>query len=98
MKNTMNEKQNEETLKDILKIVSSKYKLFLAGFAIFVVGTMVISHYIPVKYTSVAKFERRSDSAMDAISKNNRNESFEIMKLTLEEELCGEKAVDAIVE
>lgn len=98
MKNKRNENPKEETLKDILKTVSSKYKLFLAGFAIFVVGTMVASHYVPVQYTSVAKFERRSDSTTDAIGKNNRSESFEIMKLTLEDELCGEKAVEEIAE
>jgi uncharacterized protein involved in exopolysaccharide biosynthesis len=94
----MKNMQKEETLKDILKVVSFKYKLFLLGFAAFALGTMVVSHYIPLKYTSVARFERRSDSATDNISKNNRNESFETMKLTLEEDLCGNRAVEAVVE
>lgn len=98
MRRTMNERTTEETLKDVVKVVFLKYKLFLAGFAIFVVGTMVVSHYLPMKYTSMTRFERRSDSATDTISKNNRNESFEAMKPSLEDELCSEQAVRAVVQ
>jgi uncharacterized protein involved in exopolysaccharide biosynthesis len=92
----MADRPKEKTIGDILQVVFSHYKLFLAGFAMFIIGTMVVSLHVPVKYTATALFERRSDSATERLN-NNPNESFSAMKLTLEQELCSPEAVEAVI-
>jgi len=85
--------QQEKTVGDILRMVFSQYKLFLAGVAIFIIVTMIITLQIPVKYTTTTTFQRQTDSASERIG-TNKTESFNLMKLTLEDELCGNKAIE----
>ncbi len=93
----MAEKFEEKTLRDVLKVVFSHFQVFLVGSAAFMIVVLVGAHYIPVKYQSTAVFERRSDSGSDTLG-NNPNESFQTMRLTLQQELAGAKAVDKVVE
>ncbi len=92
----MTDIHQEKTFKDILRVIFSHYKLFIIASAVFTIAAMTFSHCIPVRYTTMAMFERRGDSATDAVANNNKNESFEILKLTLEQELIGPKAVEKV--
>lgn len=93
----MTEKTEEKTLKDVLRVIFSHYKLFLVATAAFMIAVLAGSRYVPVKYTAVAMFERRGDSAAEAIG-SNANESFQILRLTLQQELAGAKAVGRVVD
>jgi len=71
--------------------------LFLVGAAIFAIAAMLGSHYLPLQYTATAMFERRSDVASED-SNRNKSASFRAMKLTLQHELAGPKAIERVVE
>jgi uncharacterized protein involved in exopolysaccharide biosynthesis len=90
-------KPQEKTVGDVLRIVFSHYKLFFAGVAGFVIVTMIISLHIPVKYTTTTTFERQTDSAADKVGVN-KTESFNLIKLTLEDELCGLGAIEKVAD
>ncbi|MFA5864986.1 MAG: hypothetical protein WC975_09905 [Phycisphaerae bacterium] len=93
----MAEKNEEKTLKDVLAVIFSHYKLFLTGSALFMIAVMIVSYYIPVKYKAVSKFERRGDSVAESIG-SNPNESFQTKRLTLKQELAGDKAIEKAIE
>jgi uncharacterized protein involved in exopolysaccharide biosynthesis len=92
----MAEWSQEKTLKDIFRAMFCHRRLLLLGAALFAIVAMVVSHYIPLEYTTTAIFERRADAATDDISKNT--ESFEPMKLTLHYELAGPKAIERAID
>jgi len=92
----MTERHEEKTLKDVVKMVISHFRVFSAGAAIFIIAVMVVTHYIPVKYTSTALFERRCDSVVNSISRTG--ESFQTMRLTLQQDLAGPKAVEKVLD
>ena len=93
----MTEKLEEKTLKDVLMVIFSHFKVFSIGAAVFVTVALAASHYIPVKYTSTAMFERRSDSVADTL-KNSPNESFQTMRLTMQQELASPAAVEKAID
>ncbi len=92
----MAERNEEKTLRDVLRVVFSHFGIFIVGASLFMIAVMVASHYIPVKYSSTAKFERRSDSAVDSLS-SSPSESFQTMRLTLQQELAGPKAIEKAI-
>jgi len=93
----MSEHKEEKTLKDVLGMVFSQFKVFLIASALFMIVVLVASYYIPVRYSGTAVFERRGDSAAESVG-NNPNESFQAMRLTLQQELAGNKAVEKVID
>ncbi len=94
---TMPEESNKKTPREVLRMVFRRRYLFLLGSAVFMIGSLAGAHYVPLKYTGTARFERRSDVAADQGASGNA-ESFETVKLTLEHELVGRNAVEQVVE
>ena len=90
-------KNEERTAADMLKAILQHRRLFLISAAVFAALAMVAAHYIPLKYTGTAMFERRSDAATENISRND-SESFQVMKLTLQHELCDAGAIGRAVD
>jgi len=80
------------TPRDLLRVIFRRRLLFLAGAGLFAFAALVGACWYPLKYTGLARFERRSDSA----SPDDR--AFESLKLTLEHELIGKNAVEIAVE
>jgi uncharacterized protein involved in exopolysaccharide biosynthesis len=93
----MPEDQNRKTLRDLLRVGFRHRLLFAAAFAVFAFAVFVGSLWWPLKYTAMAKFERRSDPASEDITRG-KSESFESLKLTLQHELMGTGALDAAAE
>lgn len=92
----MPEESKKKTPREVLRMVFRRRHLFLLGSAVFMIGSLVGAHYVPLKYTGTARFERRSDVAAEQGSRNP--ESFETVKLTLAHELVGRNAVEQVVE
>lgn len=92
----MSERPEQNTPKDALKAVLRHRWLLLLGASLFSIVAMLVSHYIPLKYSSSAMFERRSDAATQGIGANS--ESFGTMRLTLRYELSGPKAIERAIE
>lgn len=78
-------------------MILAHLRIFLVGIALFMAATMVAARYLPVKYSATALFERRGDSAVDLITSNNRNESFQTMRLTLQQELADPRVVEEVL-
>ena len=57
----MAETTHKATPRDLLRSVFRRRLLFLSGTAIFAFAALVGALWWPVKYTAMAKFERRSD-------------------------------------
>ncbi len=81
--------------RDVLRAIFRRKTLFLLGASLFAIMAMIGSHYIPLKYTGEARFQRRLDSSES--SQKNQNE-IEAMRLTLEQNLVGTQAVQAAIE
>jgi uncharacterized protein involved in exopolysaccharide biosynthesis len=93
----MTVRNEEKNLKDVFRIILKHYRIFLIGFVLFATGTFVTTWFIPAKYTATAMFERRTDSSTENISTGS--ESFQTLKLTLQQELTGDRAFEhALVE
>ncbi len=91
------EKKERRTPRDVLRVVFRRRWLFLLGSSLFAIGALVGSHWLEVKYTGTAKFERRSDvAARESLQRSS--ESFEAIKLTLQHELAGRGAVERIAD
>lgn len=88
----MAETSEKKTLRDLLRMVFRRWRLFLVGASLFAISAMLGSQLIPLKYTGETKFERRVDPAAEQNAKD-RSESFGSRKLTLEHELIGLDAV-----
>ena len=93
----MAEDSEKKSPRDIMRIVLRHRRLFLLGASLFIVVALIGSHYVPVKYTGVAKFTRQIDPASEQL-KGAQSESFESRKLMLRNDLAGYKAVDKIIE
>jgi len=87
----------QKRLRDVLRTILYRWQIFLVGATSFAALAMIASHYIPLKYTAKAVFERRTDTATSNIGPT-KAESFRILKLTLIPELTGPKALTAAVE
>jgi uncharacterized protein involved in exopolysaccharide biosynthesis len=88
---------HKKTPRDLLRAVFRRRLLFLSGAAIFAFVALVGALWWPVKYTAMAKFERRSDPASEALV-GSKSESFETSKQVLQQELAGFNALDAAAE
>ncbi|MBM4016882.1 MAG: hypothetical protein FJ288_00920 [Planctomycetes bacterium] len=88
--------KTQKTLRDFLRIVFRRRYLFIVGIAVFAFGTLVGACWWPLKYTGMAKFERRADPASEDITRG-KSESFDSLKLTLQHELAGLNAVERAV-
>lgn len=93
----MAEENEKKSPRDILRIVFRRRRLFLLGASLFMIVALVAAHYMPVKYTGIAKFTRRVDPASEGL-KTSQAESFETRKLMLQNDLAGYKAVEKVVE
>jgi len=91
------EKNDRKSPHDVLRLVFRRRWLFVIGASAFAAGTMLGSHYLPLRYTATAIFERRSDMTEAELSRG-RTESFESLKLTLNHELVGYNAIERMVE
>lgn len=89
--------QHKKTPRDLLRAVFRRRLLFLSGAAIFAFAALVGALWWPVKYTAMAKFERRSDPASEALV-GSKSESFETSKQVLQQELAGFNALNAAAE
>jgi len=74
-------------------VVFRRRLLFLTGAGLFAFVALVGACWYPLKYTGLARFERRSDSASPESAT-----AFESLKLTLEHELTGKNAVEMAVD
>ena len=93
----MTKKAEENTLTDSLRVVFYHRRLFLVAASLFAIVAMLVSQYVPLKYTATTVFERRSDAAIQDIAEKT-SESFKIAKLTLRQELAGKRAAKAAVD
>ncbi|HUT57282.1 MAG TPA: hypothetical protein VNA25_05345 [Phycisphaerae bacterium] len=93
----MAEETQKKTPRDLLRAVFRHRTLFLASAALFAFATLVGACWWPLKYTAIAKLERRSDPASEDLVRG-RSESFDALKMTLQHELVGTNAVEAAAE
>jgi len=91
--------KKKRTPRDFLRIAFRHRGLFAVGTSLFAIAALAAVPYIPQfekKYTGTAIFERRSDAAV-GLQRRGEADSFESIKLTLEHELAGRKAVERAV-
>jgi uncharacterized protein involved in exopolysaccharide biosynthesis len=91
------ERKPKATPRDVLRIVARRWGLFLLGASLFAIVALMVSLWWPVKYTGTAKFTRRVDPAAEQLI-GPKSESFETRKLTLQNDLSGDNAVERAVE
>jgi len=84
-----------KTFRDIMRVVFRRKWLFFLGASLFAFASMCGAHYIPLKYTGETKLSRRSDAA--AKMSMQGSESFDTIKLTMEHDLLGLKAVESVI-
>lgn len=92
----MLETQEKKTLRDYLRIIFRRRKLFLLGASLFAIIVLFGAQKIlPVEYTGMTKFERRSEvTGEEAVGRGL--ESFDTIKLTLKQDLIGRNAIEAM--
>ena len=93
----MAEETQKKTPRDLLRAVFRHRLLFLASAALFAFATLVGACWWPLKYTAIAKLERRADPASEDLVRG-KSESFDALKMTLQYELVGTNAVEAAAE
>jgi hypothetical protein len=93
----MAEETQKKTPRDLLRAVFRHRTLFLASAALFAFATLVGACWWPLKYTATAKFERRSDPASEDLVRG-KSESFDALKMVLQQEIAGTNAVEAVAE
>jgi uncharacterized protein involved in exopolysaccharide biosynthesis len=93
----MAEETQKKTPRDLLRAVFRHRTLFLASAALFAFATLVGASWWPLKYTAIARLERRSDPASEDLVRG-KSESFDALKMTLQHELVGTNAVEAAAE
>jgi len=93
----MDEAAHKKTPRDLLRAVFRHRLLFVSSAALFAFATLVGACWWPLKYTAIAKFERRSDPASEDLIRG-KSESFDALKMTLQHELVGTNAVEAATE
>jgi uncharacterized protein involved in exopolysaccharide biosynthesis len=90
----MAEEKQSRNPRDVLRVIFRRRPLLLLAAAAFAFASLVGAHSLPLKYTGVTKFERRSDAAARGVG----SDSFETVKLNLQHELAGRNAVEAVIE
>jgi len=90
----MSEVLGKWTPRDALRVVFRRSVLFPVSASLFATAVLVASHFIPLKYTGTAKFERRTDPSEEKLAR----ESFEALPLTLHQDLVGYEAVRIAIE
>ncbi len=93
----MAEPTRKGTPRDLLRAVFRRRWLFVIGAASFALAALVGASWWPLKYTAIAKFERRSDPASEDLVRG-KSESFDALKMTLQYELVGTGAVEEAVD
>jgi uncharacterized protein involved in exopolysaccharide biosynthesis len=93
----MDEPAHKKTPRDLLRAVFRRRLLFASSAALFAFAILVGACWWPLKYTAIAKFERRSDPASEDLVRG-KSESFEALKMTLQHEFVGTNAVEAAAE
>jgi len=93
----MTETQGNQPLSEIFRMVIQHRRVFALGAAVFALVVLCGSHYLPLKYSASAMFERRSDGAVES-GNPKKTESFQTAKLTLKHELAGQAAMEQAIE
>jgi uncharacterized protein involved in exopolysaccharide biosynthesis len=93
----MAEEQQKKTPRDLLRAVFRRRLLFLTSAALFAFAALIGASYWPLKYTAMAKFERRADPASEGLTRG-KSGSFETIKMVLPQEFFGTNAVETAVE
>lgn len=91
------EVQAKKSPRDWLRVFAGRWCLCLLGASLFAIVVLIAGHWLPRKYTGVAKFTRRIDPAAEQLV-TSKSESFDTRKLTLQNDLAGDKAVEKVVE
>ena len=85
------------TPRDILRIVFRRWRFFFGSATLFAITVLIAAHYLPLKYTSTTKFERRSDpSGLE--SKIAETEGWPTRKHMLYWDLMGPHALSQAAE
>lgn len=92
-----NKADNKRTIRDWLRIIFRRWALCLLGASLFAIVVLLASLWWPVKYTGISKFTRRMDPAAEQLA-GSKSESFETRKLTLQNDLAGDKAIERAIE
>jgi uncharacterized protein involved in exopolysaccharide biosynthesis len=92
----MAQETKKKTPRDLLRAVFRRRLLFLVSASMFALTALVVSSWWPLKYTAMAKFERRADPASEDLVRG-KSESFDALKMTLQHELVGTGAVEQAV-
>jgi uncharacterized protein involved in exopolysaccharide biosynthesis len=93
----MAQETKKKTPRDLLRAVFRRRLLFLVSASMFALTALVVSSWWPLKYTAMAKFERRADPASEDLVRG-KSESFDALKMTLQHELVGTGAVEQSVD
>ncbi len=93
----MVETQNKKTPRDILRVVFHHRLLLLLGVSLFAIIAMWGACYLPLKYTGETIFENRKDVAAETTLERG-SESFEAVRLSLQNDLAGRDAVADVVD
>lgn len=93
----MAEIKKKITPRDILRIVFRRWRLFFGSATLFAVTTLIAAHYLPLKYTSMTKFERRSDPS-NLESRVNETEGWGQRKYMLGWDMLGPHALSQAAE
>ncbi len=92
----MAESGGSGSLRDILRLIFRRRYFFIIGSALLANMLLFAGLSWSAKYTGTTKLRRRTDSVVE--KKRNQAESFETIKLTLREELIGQRALENVVE
>lgn len=92
-------KSEKHTPQDLVRLIFRRWRLFLLAASLFAIVALIGLTFMPVKYTGLAVFERRSDPGAEQLSAGmGESAGFEPYKLTLRHELSGYHAVERAVE
>ncbi len=92
----MAEKSESGSLRDVLRLIFRRRYFFIIGSALLANMLLFAGLSWSAKYTGTTKLRRRTDPVVE--EKKNQAESFETIKLTLREELIGQRALENVVE
>ncbi len=92
----MAENSESSSLRDLLRLIFRRRYFFLIGSALLANMLLFAGLSWSAKYTGTTKLRRRTDPVVE--KKHDQPESFETIKLTLREELIGQRALENVVE
>jgi uncharacterized protein involved in exopolysaccharide biosynthesis len=93
----MAEETQKKTLRDLVRAVYRRRPLFVTSAALVAFAVLIGACWWPLKYTAIARFERKADPASQDLV-GGKSESFDTIKMTLLQELIGNKAIEAAVD